>query len=388
MTQRKSKNALIVTALTGFVRAFLLDDIKILQELGYKVYCMANVSGDDLSQMENVEYFKKIGVSFFNVSFSSSDPLSKDNIKAYNSVCKCLKDNQYDLIHVHTPIPGVLVRFAARKYRKSTKIIYTTHGFYFHKYSSKKNWVVFRTIEDMMSHYCDAIITINKEDYRNALKMHCKNVFYINGVGVNTSKFIDCEIDREDMRNKLGVTEDNVVIMSVGELSKRKNHQVIIRAMHELGNDNLVYLICGKIVEGQGTYHQLMELAKELNVDVRLLGYRTDIPEISRAADIGAIPSSREGLGLAGIEMLAAGLPLVASNVHGMVDYAIDGVTGFTAKPYDVHGYAECLAKLADSKTRMKMKCACVQKAKEFDITKSHLQRESIYKKILCGDDL
>lgn len=379
----KEKKVLIVTALTGFVRAFLLDDIKILQEMGYTVQCMANSAGDDLTLAENIDFFKRNNVKFINTSFSSNNPASLDNYKALQDVKKLLRANTYELIHVHTPIPGVLVRLAARKYRKATTVIYTTHGFYFHKYSSKKNWIVFRTIESIMSRFCDAIITINKEDYGNAKKMHCPNVFYINGVGVNTSRYINCSIDREEMRAKLQLSTDQIAILSVGELSQRKNHQIVIRALHELGNEKIVYLVCGKIVEGQGTYDQLVELAKELKVDVRFLGYRTDIPEISKAVDIGAIPSTREGLGLAGIEMLAAGLPLVASNVHGICDYAIDGETAYTSSPYDVDGFAKAIQKLCNSEYRVGLKEKCIKTAKLYDTEISHEQRMQIYKELV-----
>lgn len=77
-----------------------------------------------------------------------------------------LKTNKYDLIHCHTPIVGILTRMAARKYRKTgTTVIYTTHGFTFTDKSSKKNWIVYFTAEKLMSRFCDAIITINHEDY-------------------------------------------------------------------------------------------------------------------------------------------------------------------------------------------------------------------------------
>ena len=77
------------------------------------------------------------------------------------------------------------------------------YGFYFHKHSSKKTWMVFHTIEDMMSRYCDAIITINREDYENAKKLHCGKVFYIPGVGVDTKRFRDIDMAGFVLKNTL-----------------------------------------------------------------------------------------------------------------------------------------------------------------------------------------
>lgn len=377
-----SKNVLVVTALSGFVRAFLLDDIRILQSMGYKVYCAANGENDDRKLEENINEFRKMGVIFMQVSFSSNKPLSKTNWHAYRKIKKILKETQFSAIHIHTPIPGVIVRMAAQKYRKKCKVIYTTHGFYFHKGCGIKKWVVYYVIEKIMSIFSDAIITINKEDYNNAKRMFCKRVFHINGVGVETERY-NILVDRSEMRKKLNLSETDVAILSVGELSERKNHQVIINAMEIEGNSNLIYLICGKAIEGEGTYGYLKQLAKEKKVRVVFLGYRKDIPEISKAVDIGAIPSTREGLGLAGIEMLAAGLPLLAAKVHGIVDYAVDGKTGYLANPYSPEEFADNIKKLENKEVRNRMKKNCYEMSKKFDMSVSHKQRQEIYYNIL-----
>ncbi len=378
----KTKSILIVTALSGFVRAFLLDDIKILQSMGYEVYCAANGEIDDRTVDKNIEQFRKIGVNFLQIPFSSNKPISKNNLKAFFEIKKILKQKKFDAIHVHTPIPGVIVRIAALRYRKSCKIIYTTHGFFFHEGSSKKSWYVFHTIEKLMSKFCDAIITINMEDYKNAKQMLCDQVFHINGVGIDTKKY-DIVVDREQIRKKLGLQETDIALLSIGELSDRKNHQIVIKAMKENGNKKLVYLICGKAVEGEGTYNYLKELAEKMDVRVNFLGYRRDIPEIAKAADIGVIPSTREGLGLAGIEMLASGLPLVASGVHGILDYAIEGKTAYLADPYSALEFSEAISKLEDKSERIKMKEKCILTAKKFDMSVSHEQRSKIYKNVL-----
>ena len=75
------------------------------------------------------------------------------------------------------------------------------------------------------------------------------------------------------------------------------------------------------------------------------MGFRKDIPELCHAADISAFPSRIEGLGLAGIEAMAAGVPLVSSNVHGILDYVIDGKTGYTCDPDDLDGFAMAIDK-------------------------------------------
>ena len=130
----------------------------------------------------------------------------------------------------------------------------------------------------------------------------------------------------------------------------------------------------------------LKNLASELGVadKVLFLGFRKDIPELCNTADISAFPSKIEGLGLAGIEAMAAGVPLVSSNVHGILDYVIDGETGYAIAPSDVDGFAKAINTLAlDKKLREKMKPACIKAVQAFDIFNALRSMWDIYDEIL-----
>ena len=376
------KKALIVTAFARFVKSFLTNDIKILQDMGYEVHCAANIHHAGAECMS--DYFADMGVIFHQIDFSSNKPISKETIVSYLEVKKIIKENYFDVIHVHTPIAGAITRYACKNQRKrGTTAIYTTHGFYFHKYSSKKTWLIFHTIEDFMSRYTDAMITINHEDYNNAKIMHCSKVYYIPGVGVDTKRYTDIVINRNDYRKKLGIGKDDLLILAVGELSNRKNHQIIIKALSELKIQNAVFMICGNAMTSANTKDKLEEMAKESKVDLRLMGLRDDIPQICKCADIGVMPSTREGLGLSGIEMLAAGIPVVASNVHGIVDYIIDGEDGYLCAPDDAHAFAQAILKLRNEEKRKSMVDKCINIAKKFDKKYSYKKMRDIYEELL-----
>lgn len=376
------KKALIVTALAGFVRSFLTHDIELLQEMGYEVYCAANKKHPGAENIE--EYFKKHNVKFLQVDFSSNKPISKDTFNAYKQLKNIIKQENFDLVHCHTPIAGAITRWICRnKRKKGMKVIYTTHGFYFHKQSSKKTWIVFKNIESFMSRFCDAIITINNEDFNNAKKMHCKNVYHINGVGVDTNRFKNVEINRDEYRKSIGVNKDDIMILSVGELSKRKNQKVVVQALAEINNPNLVLVHCGNAMNNDATTDEVKEIAKNSGVRLILLGLRKDIPEICHCADIGTISSTREGLGLAGIEMLASGLPIVASRVHGILDYMQDGVNGYLASPYDAQQFADGINKAIDMPRNKEIKDKISNTVNDFDKTVSFAQMKDIYEEIL-----
>ena len=123
--------------------------------------------------------------------------------------------------------------------------------------------------------------------------------------------------------------------------------------------------------------------SKEVGIDLRLMGLRDDIPQICKCADIGVMPSTREGLGLSGIEMLAAGLPVIASNVHGIVDYVTDDVDGYLCDPFDENVFAKAISKLADENLRKSMIENCEKAAEPFEVEHSKKAMQDISFKIL-----
>lgn len=373
--------ALIIANYAGFV-GFLLNDIRTLQNMGYSVDFAAN--NNAIKGENHIKQLSDLGINFIQLDFDGKNPFSKGNIKAYKVLKQVLEKKKYELIHCHTPIVGLIARMAARKVRKTgTKVVYTTHGLSYTHISGLKDRIIYKNIEKFASRFTDAIITINSEDYKQAKKWHCKMVKMINGVGVNTSKFSNIYIDINAYKNSLNIPRDKTIVLSIGEISKRKNHQIIIKAIGRLQKENYVYIICGRELGSNKLTTKLKNLAKENGVTLMLLGHRSDIPQIITCSDIGAIPSVREGLGLAGIESLASGVPLVGSNVQGISDYIVDGKTGFKYFPFDEEGFAKGIEELSNRSVRMNMKDSCCEMAKMYDIAISVHQMKEIYDSIL-----
>lgn len=378
MTQKK---VLIAANFIGFFH-FLWEDIDMFNKMGYKVYAM----GDNGKQEEHtLQIMSEKNVTFIDVKIDSKSPFTHNNWAYYKKVRGLLREHHFDLVHCHTPIVGFLVRLAALSFRKcGTKVIYTTHGLAYTHLSSRKEYLIYHTFESLASRFCDAIITINKEDFENAKKLHCRNVYHINGVGVDIDKYSSVNIDINEYRKKLDIPERKLMVLAIGELSVRKNHSVIVKALAKLKNkDDFVYVICGREMTSGGTGDEIRRLSADLGVTTIFLGFRHDIPEIIQCADIGVMPSVREGLGLAGIEMLSEGIPLVGSDIQGIREYIIDEKTGFLCNPYDVDAFADGLNKLADEGIRNHMKRWCKEIVKQFDTSVSVKQRQSIYQTLL-----
>lgn len=381
------KKVLIVASVVSFIEWFNKENVEYLRnDLGCEVHIACNFDYmDDTDEERTKIYLDKIraeGVVLHNIHFARS-PLSKDNIAAYSELKNIIDSQRFDLIHCHTPTASILTRLAARGARKKGSVVmYTCHGFHFHNAAPKKNWMIYYPIEKFCSRFCDFIVTINKEDFNRAKTFHAKNVRYIPGVGVDISRIKNTKVDKQAYKKSIGIPEDCVMLLSVGEMIERKNHEVIIRALAKLQNKNIYYVICGK---GPLKEH-LENLAKELGLseNVVFLGFRRDIPELCNTADISAFPSRIEGLGLAGIEAMAAGVPLVSSNVHGILDYVIDGKTGYACNPEDVDGFANAISKLAtDKELRENMREDCVKAVEPFELHNALRVMWDIYDEIL-----
>lgn len=369
---------LYVTTVSSTMNAFFKPHIEMLVKEGHTVDLVCNDTGWTIDQ-----FYEKIGCRYHHVDFSRS-PLSADNIKAYGQLKKVIKNGAYDIVHCHTPNASVITRLVCRKFRKKDglKVFYTAHGFHFYKGAPLKNWLLYYPIEKFCSRYTDKLITINREDYALAQKkFKAKEVCYVPGVGVDLAKFQNVQVDRNAKRQEIGVPEDCFLLLSVGELNENKNHQIMIRALAQLDDRNIHYAIAG--VGDKKDY--LLKLSEDLGVSsqVHLLGYRADVAQLYRVADVFCFPSYREGLGLAAIEAMASGLPIITSNVHGINDYSVDGITGYKCAPNDCDGFADAVHTLLFQKgsaDRNAMAENNRQKVNAFSITNVIGEMRKIYK--------
>ena len=165
----------------------------------------------------------------------------------------------------------------------------------------------------------------------------------------------------------------------MGELNANKNHRVIIEAVKRLKDKKIKYIICGM---GE-LKEELQEFVKKekLEGQVFLLGYREDIREILWAGDLFAFPSKREGLGVAAIEAMAAGLPIITSNIHGIKDYSVNGRTGYSCAPENITSFVKAIQRIRDDKkSYAKFHINVKRISKNFDISRIEKIMKKIYK--------
>lgn len=376
----EKKKALYITTVSSTINAFLVPHIEMLNRKDYQVDIATNVT----TNMD--EKILEMGCKVYNVPFQRN-PISRKNYKAYKIIKEILK-NDYDFIHVHTPVASLVSRLGAIKQRKKgTKVIYTSHGFHFHEKSSIFSWAVYYTLEKILSLFTDAIITINCEDYYTAVnKIKNKNVYYMSGVGFDKSR---TELLGDEEKNRIKIKNDiktnDFVLISIGELNDNKNHRVIIESLNILkknkGLNNFKYLICGEGPERNNLEGMIKEYGLENNVILK--GHVKNINELLNISNVFLFPSQREGLGMAAIEAMSLGLPIITSNVHGINDYSEDGITGFKCDPRDVSCFKESIVKVYNHDNIEAISTANVNIASRYSISNSLEELERIYEEII-----
>lgn len=377
------KKALMLSSVASMIDQFNMENIKILKNLGYEVHVLANFSFGNTTSDERTKEFKEelenMGIKVYNVPIPRKITAIKEMISSYKKIKKVCSENNYDILHCHSPIGGVLARFAFKDFRKKGgKLIYTAHGFHFFKGAPIKNWIIFYPIEKFCSRYTDCLITINKEDYKRAKNFKAKEVKYVPGIGIDTKKIKDIKKNRKIL-NEFNI-KDEVVLVSVGELSNRKNHKVILKALEKV-KGNFKYIICGQGAKKE----ELIKLSKELNLQekVEFLGYRQDVKEILKASDIFCFPSKQEGLPVALMEAMASGLPVICSDIRGNKDLIEDKKGGYLLKSYDIDEYSIKIQELIENKVlREEMGNFNLEKIKDFDRKKVNTIMEEIYNEL------
>jgi len=370
------KKILFTATISHHIISFHLPYLKWFKDQGYEVHVAANGHA-------NIPYCDK----FINIGFERS-PFKISNLKAYKDLKRNIDNNNYSLIHCHTPMGGVLTRIAGINSRKrGTKVVYTAHGFHFFKGAPLKNWLLYFPIEYILAKKTDVIITINKEDFDIANKYNFRagKIRFINGVGINLEEFQPQTFDSKTMlREEYGFNEKDFILIYAGELSYRKHQDLLIDVVALLKDKipNIKLLLAGT-----GTLFDQFKKqinVKEVSEQVELLGFRNDITNLMMLSDISVSSSRQEGLPVNVMESMATGLPLVVTNCRGNRDLVTNGKNGYILEIDDLQGFSESVKLLYDSEEiRFDFSKSNINKIKQYSIKNVLNEMEDVYNSLL-----
>jgi glycosyltransferase EpsD len=339
------KKVLLTATVQSHIAQFHLPLIELLKSKGFEVHVAAK---DNLSSKNGLRLLTPDKI--YDIPFERS-PLKISNIKAYGQLKDIITKNHYDYIHCNTPMGGFITRLAAKEARKNgSKLIYTAHGFHFYKGAPLKNWLFYYPIEKWLINLTDKLIVITEEDFRFAIKNFKTDVIHIRGVGVNSFRYFPYEKDKINLlRSEFGYSNDQYILLCIGELNKNKNQKTILKAFsYLLGKIQNLRLL----VAGNGIYDaKLKDLAVKLNIKdhVDFLGYKTDLEKYINVCDVVISASYREGMPLNIIEGMMCNKPVIASDNRGHKELITNGESGLLFHPNDYELLAKHILNLRNN---------------------------------------
>lgn len=255
-------------------------------------------------------------------------------------------NNDYDIVHVHTPIAAFITRFVLRD-RERLKVVYTAHGFHFYQGAPPVSGSAYRLLERVAARWTDHLIVMNREDEVAAIRLglaDSSTMTFMQGTGIDLDEFRpppDAEQVRSAVRSDLGIPPDAYVLLMISHFTPNKRHSDAIQALSLLDDSMNAHLL----IAGEGRELQACRaLADRLGVAdrVRFLGYRNDVVRLLTAADVFLLISDREGLPRSVMEAMALGCTVIGTDIRGTADL-LAGDAGILVQSRDPAGLASAI---------------------------------------------
>lgn len=363
------KKILQICAIELSVHALLKPLLIESQQHGYEVHVACTDEG-------GFESLRQQGFIMHNIKIDRNINV-KGNIQSIKQLVKLMKREQFDIVHVHTPIAALLGRVAA-KLAGMKNIIYTAHGFYFHDEMLPKQYKFYYSIEKYSAKFLtDWLLLQSKEDYELSVKDNFKSKDKIlhlsNGVDI-WNKFHPSKIDKTKQEivqsiPNLTVHENDIVFSFIGRLVEEKGIFELVEAFNNLRTkySNIKLIVIGDLPKSERdheTYNKLKDLLG--SSDIYPLGFRKDIPHLMHISSVFILPSYREGLPRSIIEAMALHKPIIATNIRGCREEVFPNENGylvekqnvkslqiameqFIQKPFLINQYGERSRKIAEN---------------------------------------
>jgi glycosyltransferase involved in cell wall biosynthesis len=212
-----------------------------------------------------------------------------------------VEQERYDLVHVHTPIAGLLTRFALRRLRASgaPRVIYTAHGFHFQPSGSRARNGAYLIAEKVAGRWTDELVVINAAD-EAAARQHrlvpAERLVRMPGIGIDTEHFDPGRVLPEDIarvRAELGLGAADHLVLMIAEFTTNKRHADAVRALARVGRRDVHLAIAGRDGPALAPTRRLIA-SLGLDDRVHVLGFRPDVPSLIRASTTTLLLSERD----------------------------------------------------------------------------------------------
>ncbi|MGI5817376.1 MAG: glycosyltransferase family 4 protein [Armatimonadota bacterium] len=362
---------------------FALPLMQRLRDDGFDVEAIAQFDGTE-------ERVREAGFPVHDWSAGHSlNPLRM--VGARRQLRQFLRNRTFNIVHTHCSFGGIIANPVAHPLEPH--VIYTQHGFYVHEGLNPLVRAAWLRLERVGLKHADHVLCVSCAEQQLARGVGAgppEKFVHVPGAGIETSSFRlsveERRSRRSAVRESLGLSQDEIVMLTVSRLTEDKGYREMIAATRILRNEGHRFVL---LAAGSGKDEAAIRraIAQEGVEDVfRLLGWRDDVADLYCAADIFVFASHREGLPIAPIEAMASGLPVVLSDIPGCREEVEDGESGLLFATGDAQGLAGALAKvLGEPDARAKLGSAAQQRAAAFDLERVLERQSALYREIAAS---
>jgi glycosyltransferase involved in cell wall biosynthesis len=266
---------------------------------------------------------------------------------------KFLRREPYQIVHTHTSKAGFVGRLAARLAGVPV-IVHTAHGFAFHEQSPVPVRRIYTALERLATRWCDRVISVSEFHRAWAIELGMctpEQIMAIpNGItDISRSRAVALA----ELRREMGARPGDLLALSMARLASDKGLDHLIEAAAMLPPTPRRIQI---VIAGDGPDRERLEqLAGTFGVNerVKFLGFRDDVPDLLAASDMVVLPSLREGLSIAMLEAMAAGKPVVATDIGSQKEVAAHADIARLVRPADPHALSEAIVRMASDEELM-----------------------------------
>ena len=297
-----------------------------------------------------------------------------DDVRAAAELYRLLRRLRPDIVHTHTPKPGIYGRLGGRAARVPV-VVNTVHGLYATAEDSRARRAAVYGLERLAATCSDAELVQNEEDLSTLVALRVPaDRLHLLGNGIDLDRFAPgpkARAVRGLVRAELGLDDTTVVVGAVGRLVWEKGYGELFAAAEQLGRrcPQVTVVVAGPSEPEKADGIGPAEVAAAESCGVRFVGHRRDVENLYAAFDIYVLASHREGFPRSAMEAAAMGLPIVATDIRGCRQVVEHGATGLLVPPRDAAALTDAVARLAgDPGLRSTMGHRAGAKAKrEFD---------------------
>lgn len=318
-----AQRTLHVTTVPVSLRLFMVPTAQRLRAQGWRVDA-ASAGATDCDAVLRDGYDR-----VWDMPWSRNPAAPSNLLRALPRMRRLLAEQRYDVVHVMTPVAGLVTRLAVATMPRAARpaVVYAAHGFHFFEGGPRASNAVYQALEKAAAPWTDALCVLNDEDHRAAVALRLapvNRIVRLYGPGIDLDRFSPAAVPEAEVarvRHELGLGSDDVLFTQVAEFTARKRHTDLIRALSHVPDAHLA-------LPGDGPLEaESRALAERLGVKERthFLGFRRDVPALLRASQAAVLVSEQEGLPTCVIEALALGVPVVGTDIRGTRDLLAQG---------------------------------------------------------------